>query len=711
MNNRIDPGALSPGQVVDAENVTFRHGIAETRPGVTKPACFNNLQPEISNEINPWTTIHGVGVFVSGGVEYVIIAADGKCHFSKQGNNPVELTMPTGLTLDDPVTFTPAFGKILMHRGKTTKPLVMSSLDDGFEDVVAIYDDSTTYAEAARVCWGPMVAVDSVTRDGTTVTVTTSTSHGYEIGQEVFVTGASESGYNGRWKISVGANADEFTYEITTTPTTPEPSPSAVQTSTHFNFFAAKASPDTPVAGEDPINDAGKWTQVYDAMPNSATGVYIQNRLAIPTGYNYVTGVYGNAVDTVVFSDILDITKTYWNQGFEIGKGGEDVVDIHVISENQLAAFKENSVHVFTGIQVETTNSTFATGVVLETLIPHYGLAAPRAKCTAGDDLYFFSAKRGVVSLKRNLQGKAMGVDLPISEPIQKLIERIDPRSYSKVRMEYHDNSLYVACALDGGDSGENNCLLVHDFLSGGWSYYTGTSIRPKEFFIAKWSGRDRLWFWGGDGFVNLVDEGFATDHVRDTGSSNNIGEESIAFNLRTRGYTSDDLDHRKFQTLRINLATWNPQYNIKLIPDGVNEGVNIATDRTKDRTKYYRPFDALDFDEETAADFDTPYREDYSARVGTSVDAAELLLEDGETILQEDGGLVYTEEGLIYFGQSLGEGFYPFKHQEILESYSLPVRLGRYGQVEVSGSQGRLEVKEVTLTSVSGDRSTIVHA
>jgi hypothetical protein len=193
------------------------------------------------------------------------------------------------------------------------------------------------------------------------------------------------------------------------------------------------------------------------------------------------------------------------------------------------------------------------------------------------------------------------------------------------------------------------------------------------------------LFFLASDGFVNLVDEGWATDDIRDTGKSNNIGGEDIAFKLTTRGYTSEDLDHHKFQTLRVSLGTWNPQYDIKLLPDGVNEGVAIVTDRTKDRTKYYRPFDAADFDEVTDTDFDTAQREDYSCRVGDSSGS--------------------------YLGMTLGDGFYPFRHQEILESYPMPIRQGRYGQVEITADQGRLKVNEITLTSTGGDRATVVHS
>ena len=63
-------------------------------------------------------------------------------------------------------------------------------------------------------------AVTSVTRSGSTVTVTTTEDHGYATGQTVTIAGATQTKYNGTWEITV-TGADTFTYTITTTPATP----------------------------------------------------------------------------------------------------------------------------------------------------------------------------------------------------------------------------------------------------------------------------------------------------------------------------------------------------------------------------------------------------------------------------------------------------------------------------------------------------------
>jgi uncharacterized phage protein gp47/JayE len=64
------------------------------------------------------------------------------------------------------------------------------------------------------------ISVTSLTRSGSTVTATTSSSHNFASNVSVTIAGAVETDYNGTFTITV-TGADEFTYEITGTPSTP----------------------------------------------------------------------------------------------------------------------------------------------------------------------------------------------------------------------------------------------------------------------------------------------------------------------------------------------------------------------------------------------------------------------------------------------------------------------------------------------------------
>ncbi len=695
MVDRLNPANLQDGQVTDAENVRFRNGVAETRKGITKPACYNNIAPETGTSIDPWATIHGVGKFSdTDGIEYLIMVVDGKCYYSRQNNNNIEVPLPTGLTIDDDVTFTQAFGKLLMHRGKFMNPLVMTSLDAGFVDVVEVWDSSkSTYATGDRVCHGPTYTATSVTRSGTTATIVFSTNTEFRTGSEVFITGATQSEYNGRFKLTEATTASHtFTFTVTGSPATP--ATGTIVASQNFNYWEANSTPST---GDEP-GVSGNWTQKYDVMPNSESGVYIQNRLAVPTSYDVATGTYDEKVDVVQFSDVLDITKSHYDQGFQVDRGGHtSVVDLHIMSENQLLIFKTSSVHVMTGVKVDDVNTSFSNSVVLETLIPHYGIVAPRAKAAAGDDVYFFSSKRGIVSLKRNLQGKVHGVDIPLSEPIQKLIDSVDHRYYSKIRMASWDNCLY--CAVPRNES-YNDTILVYDFITKSWCYYTGEAVNVKEFFTSNWNGRDRLFFTSNDGFINLMEEGFATDDVRDTNSTQNINIANINFSLTTRGYSSQDSEHRTFDSLSVHLETWNPKYTIKVNTDGVEEESVLCSDRTKSRTKYFRPFNAEPYDiSNRDGNHSVPFREDYSVTAPNNTDAY-MLAENGDHIHIENGYSIGSENWVPNW--TLSGTVFLDKMQEWLEKFRFTPEQGRYVQVTVENSQGRIKVDDVSLTSKS---------
>jgi hypothetical protein len=64
------------------------------------------------------------------------------------------------------------------------------------------------------------LSVTSITRSGTTATVTTSASHNFESNDRVYISGATPAGYNGNVSITV-TGATTFTYTVDSTLTTP----------------------------------------------------------------------------------------------------------------------------------------------------------------------------------------------------------------------------------------------------------------------------------------------------------------------------------------------------------------------------------------------------------------------------------------------------------------------------------------------------------
>jgi head-tail adaptor len=73
---------------------------------------------------------------------------------------------------------------------------------------------------AAQQLEAASVSVSSITRSGSTATVTTSASHGLVTGDYTRISGATEEDYNGQFSITK-TNATVFTYAVANAPSTP----------------------------------------------------------------------------------------------------------------------------------------------------------------------------------------------------------------------------------------------------------------------------------------------------------------------------------------------------------------------------------------------------------------------------------------------------------------------------------------------------------
>lgn len=700
---RLDAGSLPAGMASEARNMRFRNGVAATRKGVYKPSWINNLTPEIDNRVRPFGEVHGVGVFRNpdSNLEFVVIAADGKAYYTRQGNNPIELALPTGVVLVGEVNFTQAFNKLIMFRGEDFAPLVMTSEDTGFEDMIQQWDSTSAYAVSDEVAFGPLVSVSGIAFSSGTATVTTGAAHQFITGADVTIAGANESEFNGRFAIT---KTSDTTFTFTTTSS----NSAATGTITATNNKEYYQCSTITSAGESPSTASSKWTQLSTIMPNASHGVHVANRIIVPTKYDASSTAYGNKRDFIAVSDALDHKHTFFNQLFRINFGSNsEVQDLLVFDENRVLIMKDLDVHMMTGFIVTDANGTLTNSASVQPVIQNYGVPNRGASVVVGSNVFFYASRRGIVSMAQTEQSKVRGVDLPLSEPIQPLIDRIDARNESKIRLAYWDNKLWVACPIDGGNNGENNALLVYDYLNQAWvSHDDGTAIKPKEFFVAEYNNAQRLFYIGTDGFINLVEENYEGDDVADLSKLDGLKNEDISSYLLTRGYGQPSVDHKNYRTATVNIKTWNPQYTIKAKPDGVEEGQTLCTDRTKSRTDYYRPFDATPFEVSNKnSDIADPYREDYSVELDVPIDS--LLTESGETLTTQSDEPLLEESSVGGF--ALGSGVYLDRMQETMEPFALTPRMGRYTQLEITNTQGRIELTQANLTSNQGDRTITV--
>lgn len=468
---RLSPELLSPEWVSFARNVRFNRGVAETREGVYIAPWLACLRPGISPQIKAWPHIYGASVFRDpDGREWVIVASTNGVWACCDGVMPRETTMPSGIEVNGAVRFTQAFDKLLMWRGRLHRPLVFADLDTAWEPIIPIHVDGTTYANGDRVYWGPWLAVTSVTRSGTTVTVTTSAKHGLVSTQEIQVRGATQTEYNGMHVITVTGD-DTFTYQLTTTPATP--ATGTIQVSLMRDAYQANKTTSLAPGTAD-------WDQVYDVTPWSDSGVYIQNRVAVATAYEpgTISGAgapgadasYTSKTDYVLATDILDYTTAVADNQMRVTQGdNSEIVDLVPMTDNQLVVFKERSVVVLAAFsdRVAGVSTTLIDNVIQRTLIPDYGATA-RAWARIGPSLFFMSYRRGVMSMTLTSDNQLQADPIPFSESMQPLIDRIDWDYGHTCRMAYWRNKLWVAIPLDDARTLGRNLTDDVVFVGGG---------------------------------------------------------------------------------------------------------------------------------------------------------------------------------------------------------------------------------------------------
>lgn len=353
-----------------------------------------------------------------------------------------------------------------------------------------------------------------------------------------------------------------------------------------------------------------------ESIPNAETGVYFGNRLIIPHGK-----------DELAVSDYLNYTAYEpTRSSLRVNVGSSDKLNaVFKFDPQTLLVFKTGSIYAVRNLYGDLSGS------FLDLVTDQYGLKAPKSLAAAGKDLIFLSDQRGVVSLQMTESGQTQGVDVPLSEPISNIIKNINwPYAHRAVGV-YHDNKYYLAVPLKGlnGDNPkENNAVLVYDFINKAWAgidhgeaigKLTGNTWSGiREWILKEYRGAKRLFFVSSDGTLGLYDDpmfGGYLDEVINT-TTNKVEEKTISTELVTRGYTGSTPDMKRFQAVSIGIETWNPNLSISVLVDGVEESIDLVTNKKFDRTKYQTFADSDYVATNANNDFHKANRQDYSIAV-----------------------------------------------------------------------------------------------
>lgn len=248
----------------------------------------------------------------------------------------------------------------------------------------------------------------------------------------------------------------------------------------------------------------------------------IANRLA-------VSGVA--AAPTEIHFSTIGATPTWAtaSQVIQIGQGENDPITCLLSWRDfNLVVFKLNSTWVVNCAPFDGTTAIDIAEFPITRLHDSVGCVGPRAACQVGTDVWFLAGD-GVHTVKRDVSGLNNEVSLPVSSPIQDVIDRINWDHASKAAATFYENRFMLAVPLDGATS--PNYVIVYSTLTQSWSgYWTG--MDPTCFAYIDFNGTQELVFGRTDArvrrWLNHQDDS-GVDSYRDDGAD-------ITTALRTRG-------------------------------------------------------------------------------------------------------------------------------------------------------------------------------
>ena len=331
-------------------------------------------------------------------------------------------------------------------------------------------------------------------------------------------------------------------------------------------------------------------------VPAGREGLYFQSRLLLLYGPDYLA--VSDVLDPLHYSPILN--------EFKLATGANDkVVALYPFNTTTLIVFKERSI-----LAVENLYGDLSTTRLTE-ITREFGCVSQNSIASTGSDIVFLS-QRGVISLKQTEYGISQSVVLPLSDPIQNMIEDIDQASWKKSCGAYYNNRYILSVPVEGGD-GTNTRTFSYNFLNQAWEgYWEGSLLVPRFFTRIVVAGTDTLCWADESGYIHSFDQNALQDRDR----LGNI--QQIATEVYFRGHTGENnVDHKQWTNVQFELTSWNPTYSISAIFDGVNETYTVATNETKSRTAYYTYGSGTFSTNNSGDNFLAPFRQDYSTVPG----------------------------------------------------------------------------------------------
>jgi len=551
LNQRLRPDQLKAGEVAVSQNGRMDvDGSWQTRKGyrnvfanigvgagaLVLPFTLNDASPPTINDLAV-VAIYGTCLYSdqsAANTEYIVLATATKAILVKTSDTSVSctITYPATHTIDSTCEVIQSFNYLFIFRdGKVafqwdgtalspTVPTVFTLVSNGGYTQPLVYDTA-----------GNTAIVNGV------VTVT-ETAHAILVGDLVMVSDSGDTGLNPLTEYRVYAKT--------------------------ANTFLFKADASDIAGARITVGKRQSIGLGFTHMPAPPWATYHQRRLWMPFNYS-MTGTSGsptitsrNVSDELIASDILD-QNTYdqiKNQ-FKMASGSSDyIVGLQAFAEDVLVVFARNSIHLIRGVGGDLDNAS------VQEVTREVGAVARKSIMQIGNQILFLS-DNGVYSVGFENLYNLRGASVPMSEPINPIMGRINKTYAANSVGVYHDNRYYLAVPLDS--STVNNAIIVFNLLNNGWESLDIINNSQWNIigFVRSGAGTvNRLHTVSKEGGIHVIDEagvnsGDSYDNVcLNMSSAPVISQLDIDSILTTRQYTYSTMDRKRFNSYELHVES-----------------------------------------------------------------------------------------------------------------------------------------------------------
>ena len=419
---------------------------------------------------------------------------------------------------------------------------------------------------------GPTKVITAAVNNGTThgnaeytglyQIVITSTGHGYDIGDPITIAGFGDTKTDGKRYVAE-RTTDTVTFYVPQNGTVTLSGDETVNLADGVEFYVDAAKTTEHATDGESLSATPVFTKQvsvglgFSHMPAPEYATYHQRRLVMPFKYTVDDAedsfTYRKILDEVITSDILD-SDTYdqiYGQ-FRFNAGTADFnVGLHSFSDDKLLVFNRNSIHLVGGAGQSASTQLITNEV---------GCVARKSIIQVGNNVLFLS-DNGVYGANFQDLYNLRGNEVPLSSPINPIIQRINRDVWDKSTGVYFDNRYYLAVPLDG--SQVNNAILIFNFINKQWESIDTTNAPNWDIsdLIVGGKKSDRaVYAVNSQGGVHRLDARIqAKDLLATTIPVSGVEAEdpyNIPASATTRQFTLGSMDRKRWNNLELHVQS-----------------------------------------------------------------------------------------------------------------------------------------------------------